>query len=775
MTFSLTGLGVFVWTLSLVGSLLWTLASNEKETMETAFAEAQANLNKDITLRRWATDHGGVYVPITDKQKSIPWLAHVPGRDVITTDGLKLTLLNPASVVRQMMDRYAQDYGVRGRITGLKYLNPGNAPDAWEKIQLDAFTRGEKEEVREIADLDGQPYLRYLRAMYMEPGCEKCHAILGYKQGDMRGATGLNLPLAPYFEKIERTRRDLGLTHGAIWLLGLSGIGFSYSLARRRERELRQSKAIIDSTDDAIISTTLDGVIRSWNAGAEKLFGYTEEDIVGKSQQILIPPDLLESESAILSRISQNEGIEHHETIRRRKDGRMIEISVTISPVSDGKGKPIGAANIARDITERKRVEEEIKRLNSDLEERVHRRTADLEIANTQLGQAKDDAEAANIAKSAFLANMSHEIRTPMNGILGMAHILRRDGLTPKQEQYLDTIDTSAKHLLAIINDILDLSKIEAGKLVLEEAPVAITSLLSNVSSILRERARNKGLRLLLETESFPHHFVGDPTRLQQALLNYATNAIKFTETGSVTLRAVKMNETAESVLIRFEVEDTGIGLPPDAIKRLFRAFEQADNSTTRKYGGTGLGLAITRRLAELMGGDVGVESTPGVGSTFWFSASLKKVLEAESDVSQSLAGDDSELLVRQLHQDKRILVVDDEPVNREVARIQLDSAGLIIDVAEDGAEAVAMAKENPYSVIFMDMQMPNVDGLEATRQIRMLPGYGETPIIAMTANAFSDDKARCLAAGMSDFLIKPFTPDELFKALLRGLDRRVR
>ncbi len=762
-----------VWTLALGGSLLWTLSNNKKETMETAFAEAQANLNKDITLRRWATDHGGVYVPITDTQKSVPWLAHVPGRDVTTTDGLRLTLLNPASVVRQMMDRYALDYGVRGRITGLKYLNPGNAPDAWEKLQLEAFTREEKEEVWEIADLDGQPYLRYLRTMYMEPGCEKCHAILGYKLGDMRGATGLNLPLAPYFEKIEHTRRDLGLAHGAIWLLGLSGIGLSSTLARRRDRELRQSKAIIDSTDDAIISTTLDGVIKSWNAGAENLFGYTAEDVIGKSRQILIPPDLLEAESAVLSRISHGEAIVHHETVRRRKDGQMIEISVTISPVIDEKGKPIGAAKIARDITERKRVEEEIRRLNSDLEDRVHRRTADLEISNMQLGQAKDDAEAANIAKSAFLANMSHEIRTPMNGILGMAHILRRDDLTPKQRQYLDTIDTSAKHLLAIINDILDLSKIEAGKLVLEEAPVAITSLLSNVSSILRERARNKGLRLLIETESFAHHFVGDPTRLQQALLNYATNAIKFTEAGTVTMRVVKLHETTESVLLRFEVEDTGIGLPPDAIKRLFRASEQADNSTTRKYGGTGLGLAITRRLAELMNGDVGIESTPGVGSIFWFSARLKKVLEPRNDVAQSATSNDAEALVRLLHQDKRILVVDDEPINREVARIQLDSAGLIIDVAEDGAEAIAMAQDNSYAVIFMDMQMPNVDGLEATRQIRMLPDYRETPIIAMTANAFSDDKARCLAAGMSDFLIKPFTPDELFATLLRGLDRR--
>ncbi|OHC62783.1 MAG: hypothetical protein A2045_09010 [Rhodocyclales bacterium GWA2_65_20] len=480
------------------------------------------------------------------------------------------------------------------------------------------------------------------------------------------------------------------------------------------------------------------------NRVASEKLGYTPDEMLRLSVWDIAIDRTPESFMKAIDGFRE-QGQVQFETRNRTRDGTIIPVEVTIHYVPERQNHPPRLITFWRNIARRKQAE-------------------------LALMQAKEAAESANIAKSAFLANMSHEIRTPMNGILGMASILRREGVTPQQAERLDRIDSASRHLLGIINDILDLSKIEAGKFVLEEAPVAVSSLLKNVVSLLSERCKAKNIQLLVKNESLPPHLVGDPTRLQQALLNYANNAVKFTEKGTVTLRISKQEETAETVLVRFEVTDTGIGIAPEAMQRLFSAFEQADHSTARKYGGTGLGLAITRRLADLMGGDAGVESTPGVGSTFWFTARLKKGDEAA--VTQRTAHGDAEKLVEQHYAGSRVLIADDEPINREVARIQLNAAGLVVDTAEDGVEAIALARRTAYVAIFMDMQMPNTDGLEATRQIRMLPGYRQTPIIAMTANAFAEDKERCLAAGMDDFLIKPFDPDMLFATLLRGLDR---
>ncbi|AXS80327.1 ABC transporter substrate-binding protein [Dechloromonas sp. HYN0024] len=416
---------------------------------------------------------------------------------------------------------------------------------------------------------------------------------------------------------------------------------------------------------------------------------------------------------------------------------------------------------LRREVAARKAAEAELQESEAHLEKIVLARTADL-------AEARDAAEAANVAKSAFLANMSHEIRTPMNGIVGMAHIMRREGVTSSQADRLDKMDAAANHLLAIINNILDISKIEAGKFELEEAPVTFASLLSNVKSILADRANSKGLSLLMDASAMPNNLLGDPTRLQQAILNYASNAIKFTDTGSVTLRILVQEDCGKEVVVRFEVQDTGLGIAPEAMSRLFSAFEQADNSMTRKYGGTGLGLAITLRLAELMGGEAGAESQPGKGSTFWFTARLKRQ-EGGEPAGVVQQADNAAVLIESCYTGRHVLVVDDEPINREVARMQLESVGLLVDEAEDGADAVTLAQEKTYAAIFMDMQMPNVNGLEATQEIRQLPGYQGITIIAMTANAFNEDRVRCFEAGMNDFLVKPLDPDVLFATLLRA------
>jgi signal transduction histidine kinase/ActR/RegA family two-component response regulator len=405
--------------------------------------------------------------------------------------------------------------------------------------------------------------------------------------------------------------------------------------------------------------------------------------------------------------------------------------------------------------------ENELREANARLEARVSERTVALSLA-------KEVAEEASRSKSIFLANMSHEIRTPLNAISGMALLMRRAGLPPDQSERLGKLEAAGEHLLEVINMVLDLSKIEAGKLVLDESAFPPGSLFENVRSMLQERAQEKNLRFICELPELPAQVMGDRTRLQQALLNYAGNAVKFTERGCVTLRAVIEAEDAEQILLRFEVSDTGIGISHEAQKRLFKAFEQADGSTTRKYGGTGLGLAITAKIAASMGGDAGVRSELNQGSTFWFSARLKKV--ASLPFHEQADQTDSEAALRLEFAGSRVLLVEDEPINREIAQMLLEDIGFRIDLAEDGVRAVELASRQHYDLILMDMQMPRMDGLEATRQIRALPGGGELLIVAMTANAFAEDRERCFAAGMNYFATKPIDPDLLLNLILTGL-----
>jgi PAS domain S-box-containing protein len=388
--------------------------------------------------------------------------------------------------------------------------------------------------------------------------------------------------------------------------------------------------------------------------------------------------------------------------------------------------------------------------------------------------QAKAVAEAATQAKTRFLANMSHEIRTPMNAILGTAHLMRRDGVTPRQAAQLERIQVAAEHLLSVIDDILDLTRIEAGRLPLALKDVSVAHIIERVVSIMQPQVQAKGLALRLEVDAPPQPLRGDPTRLAQALMNYVGNALKFTDSGSITLRACLLEEDAKSQLLRFEVADTGPGIGPQVLARLFTAFEQADASPTRLHGGTGLGLAITKELARCMGGEVGVSSSPGLGSCFWLTVRLDKSESAEPGSAAPDHESSQSLLAREFS-GSRVLLVEDDPLSQCVAEEMLSPTGLVVALANNGAEAVALATQAHFDAILMDVQMPVLDGLEATRQIRRLPGKQQTPIVALSANAFAEDRLRCRQAGMTDFLAKPVLPEQLCAVLLSSLRQAAR
>ena len=420
------------------------------------------------------------------------------------------------------------------------------------------------------------------------------------------------------------------------------------------------------------------------------------------------------------------------------------------------RGEVRGFFVLATDITSTKRTQ------------------ADLQTLNVELVSARDIAEDAAQAKSAFLANMSHEIRTPMNVIIGLTHLMLRDPHDPVTSDRLAKVGDAAMHLLDIINDILDLSKIDAGKLALAPVDFSVDALLARATAMVTDSARRKGLALTVDRGDLPQALRGDALRLSQILVNLLSNAVKFTARGSVVLRCDVLAQSGSEWTVRFSVRDTGVGISPEAQERLFSPFEQADGSTTRRFGGTGLGLSIARELAQLMGGAVGVESEIGRGSVFWFTAKLQSAGTPEESAPTPheavVATRGVEQALKEGHRGARVLIADDNRINQELATELLRLVDLQVEVADNGRIAVDMARRGTYDLILMDMQMPEMDGLEATRQIRRVPELDATPIVAMTASAFGADRDACLAAGMNDHIGKPVNPVTLYEKMLRWL-----
>jgi PAS domain S-box-containing protein len=515
----------------------------------------------------------------------------------------------------------------------------------------------------------------------------------------------------------------------------------------RRKAELWASEQrlalMVEQSPLAVIEWNMDFQVIKWNMGAERTFGYTASEAIGQhATELIVPEELYPLVNQIWQDLVEDKGGTHSVNENITKDGRLITCEWHNTSLVNTKGKNVGVLSVIQDITERK-------------------------LAEDALIQAKTAAEEATRAKSGFLANISHEIRTPMNAIIGLSHLAMETQLTPKQLDYQRKIHTSAVSLLRLMDEILDFSKIEAGKLTLEKDDLDLREVLERVSSIISVKSTEKGVNFSLHLpESVPCHLIGDAFRLEQVLINLASNAVKFTPKGEVSVAVEVAEEYEQDAVLRFIVSDSGIGMSPEQVGQLFQPFQQADFSITRKYGGTGLGLAICKRLIEMMDGEIQVQSTLGVGSQFSFIVRFEK---SKTDRPKKTAGISLEQ-AKELLGDLRVLLVEDNETNLQVARELLEKAGLDVTVATNGLEAVELAATERFDGILMDLQMPVMDGLTATKEIRKGPTRPDLPILAMTANALATVREECLIAGMNGHIAKPIKPATLYETLVRWL-----
>jgi two-component system sensor histidine kinase/response regulator len=541
----------------------------------------------------------------------------------------------------------------------------------------------------------------------------------------------------------------------------LKRVNQEFGRGNAAESHLRKLSKAVEQSPESIVITDQHGIIEFVNDSLVRTSSYSRDELIGNNPRILqsgkTPPETYRNLWAALRMGKVWTG----EFINLRKDGREYTEFAIISPIRQADGNITHYVAVMDDVTEKKNIAHELQQYRNHLLELVKERTFELEAE-------RDRSAAAMRAKSEFLANMSHEIRTPLNAVIGFAGLCLQLELPARGRDYISKISMSAESLLGIVNDVLDVSKMEAGKLEFEHIAFDLGEVLERVNTLFNLKAADKGIALTMDcAPQVPARLLGDPLRLGQVLINLMGNAIKFTKAGSIGLRVGVRSSDLESVTLEFAVRDSGIGMSAQQLGNLFTAFTQADSSTTRQYGGTGLGLTISKQLVARMQGLIEVQSDVDVGSCFSFTARFG--LPQQTDVTVFL-GQAPQLLAAPDLRGRRILLVDDNDFNREIGLAQLALTGATVDTAENGALAVAAVNQHHYDLVLMDIQMPVLNGYGATRILRT--SWPDLPIVALTAHAMTDEKDRVLAAGMNDILTKPVLLHLLYATLCRLLQR---
>ncbi|MFP5277230.1 MAG: PAS domain S-box protein [Acidobacteriota bacterium] len=583
-------------------------------------------------------------------------------------------------------------------------------------------------------------------------------------------------PAARHQLRIVRNDRQIAWIEISLARIPGGGIvGVFYDITRQKHAvdEIAMLSIVASSTDNLVMITDAEGRIEWVNRAMTATSEYAAEELIGRRpREILLGPDSdMATGARIRSALLRGQPIQ--ETILNySKSGRPYWVALNLTPIRGKNGRVERFVAVLSDVTALKQHEQEILRQKDQLEERVQTRTA-------ELARAKEAAEKAALARGAFIANMSHEIRTPLNAIIGMSWLCLQTGLDAKQRDLVQKTSAAAENLMRLVSQILDVSKIESGGLQLETAEFALESVLGNVEGMIGSLAASKGLSFrITRAPELPQRLIGDSLRLEQILTNLAMNAVKFTPAGSVEIAVKALLTETDHVTLEFAVSDTGIGLTEAQIARLFKPFTQADSSTARKFGGSGLGLAISNSLVQMMGGELTVRSTPGIGSTFRCTARFgvagaRALGSATATPSASSAGPGN--WVESLR-GRRILVAEDNEFNQQVIRELLELVGVEVAIATDGQEVLhKIASEGPFELLLLDVHMPELDGYEVARQIRKNPALAELILVALTANAGLEERNACLSAGMNDFLSKPVTPALLYHTLHAWLSSRGR